>query len=302
VRIDTLTNMAADDWRLEAPAIGASREAFDGFWRRVQGKLAEVNEHTHMLLLATERWPRSAEHYPQAVESELIRLGAGAATLAQWKGLTQNVLHCPLAGVSYALIGSGGLGRGLDAFAAGFGEPGRSLNPTADVVGLLPRDQGDRVYAKVGDAPVANGKTQLVAIQSNTDGAPLLMRDPGNSRNLIVAKGKPGTPETKPGQFWFFHNPLERYGWRPYVVINFENCGCIQGSHEGKDAQLSEFPANFNFQDDILWDRRGQVKQDFHMLLLHWHSKAMNLSRVDDRVKTEPWKTGGMSWKVMDPD
>lgn len=279
--------------RFQAPDAGQSSAQFDEFWKNVNTALAAANPSDKMLLFATERWPRDARYFPpQDVRETLYRHGAREASLNRWDTLTRNAQSCPLAGMSYVLAGDAGRNKGLDAFSAGFGIPDKNtLTPRARVSVLLPREpRTGKIRLLHDDKPVEESNSDLYVIRNHNGSQPVLAADAAGSARLLLK----ADDATKPEQYWYFYSMGERYGMRPYVLINYLTCGVLAGKRGGGESDLQRF--NFNFQDDVLWDYRGDDEKA-NMLMLHYHMESWNLTNAGGQAAVRVWYQDGMHWR-----
>lgn len=288
VTVDKRT-LKKDEKRFGAPALGASDQEFTNFWSSVNTHLKAIKPRDTMLLFATERWPRDRRYFPsQAAKEALIALGASPQNIERWSRLTDNVVPCPVAGVSYVLAGAGP-GNGLEALAAGFGDPNTTLRPRVRVSAVLPRSTATGQVRLVADVkPLEDMQTELYQIQSKRGDQPVLAADTAGSNRLLLRKLDP----TKPEQFWFMESSIERYGWRPYRLINYLTLGCVQGKRGGGEATTRQFYS----EDDVLWDYRGN-DEHANMLMLYWNSEAWNLMNNGSLATTGTWLQDGMHWR-----
>lgn len=274
-----------------APDQGSPDERVSEFWGGVQSHLKNHDPKEKMLLMATERWPRDARFVPpSAVRELMLARGARESTLKRWSNATQDIQPNPLAGVSYVLAGANGRNTGQDALAVGFGKPGMSLRPTAKVSVLLPRDVEGRVRVIADGKPVEDTNTELFVISSITGGEPLLGADLSESTRMVLSSEDPNNL----GQYWYFYSAGTRYGWQPYVIINYKTCGVLQGKWGGGESMLSRF--DYNLQDDVLWDFRGD-DSNFHLLMLHYNHESWNQAATGTRTQVKRWRTDDMFWR-----
>ena len=130
----------------------------------------------------------------------------------------------------------------------------------------------------------------MFVIPSITGSEPLLGADPSESTRMILSPEDPNNL----GQYWYFYSAGTRYGWQPFVIINYKTCGVLQGKRGGAESSLSRF--DYNLQDDVLWDFRGD-NNDFHLLMLHWNSEAWCQAATGNRTQVKTWHADGMHWR-----
>lgn len=280
------TTLKQTETKFEAPDPGSTTQAFQAYWSRVHDHLAAADPQDKMLLLATERWLRDRGYYPSPkVCEDLLRHGATEKNLTRWDVLTEKTLSCPVAGLSYALAGAYGKNNGTDALTAGFGRADNSLRPTARVAVLLPRDNPDGRTNVIKDGPPSEDAKSTFYVIQNWSEAPRLVLGAdtnGTSRATLEPDDK-----SKLEQYWYKFAADERYGWNPYVLVNYLTCGVINGRLPRGESQIVHF--DVVQQDDVLWDIRGNTGSA-NFVLLYMKDQNWNLaSAAGPRVEVRTW-------------
>lgn len=273
------------------PAANASTTDFEQFWDALALLLKQKSGHK--LLMATERWPRDARYYPtRAMREALLLNGASETALKRWETLTKNMQPNPSSGLTYVLAGNDFEVPGVDGLIAGFGQPGKGLNPTVKVKARLSHDSFGKVKLVQTEKTEEDPRTVLYIVRNNTGDKPALATDPQNKTRIAMQ-----TPDRhNPGQFWYMPELEKPYPEinHPVLLINYETGTCLQGMHDQADCRLKPIEPGRQ-QDDVIWDRRGD--EVFHLLMVYYWMDALCLTQVEKRAAVRPWREPhGMDW------
>lgn len=283
-----------------APALTAENTAFERYWAAVSLLLEQKQRKGYKLLLNTERWPRDPRYVPSCrMREALLQYGALTQTLEQWAQLSKHMQPCELAGLTYALVGNDNGQRGIDAVVAGFGTPGKSLNPTVTINACFAHDSFGRMKTLKQTETVVDAQTRLYAIHHLRGDRLALGCDPEDRTRVSLQ-----TPDsTDTGQRWYMPQQEQRYELirRPTLLINFETGACLQGQRDCSDSRL--VPLGPRLQDDVLWDLRGE-DENFRLLMVYFYPDALHLAQCDSPyVAVRGWREEGMDWtrKILVP-
>lgn len=290
VFVDNKSKETSESFHLP-PAANASATDFEQFWDALGLLLKQKTGHK--LLMATERWPRDARYYPTRSMREALRLnGASNRVLNRWETLTQNMQPNPSSGLTYVLAGNDLEVPGVDGLIAGFGEPGKSLNPTVKIKARFSHDSFGKVKLVQTERTEEDPRTLLYIVRNNTGDRPALAVDPQNKTRIAMQ-----TPDRhNPGQFWYMPELEKPYPEinHPVLLINYETGACLQGMHDQGDSRLKPIEPGRQ-QDDVIWDRRGD--EVFHLLMVYYWMDALCLTQVEKRAAVRPWRQPhGMDW------
>jgi len=290
VFIDNYSKQAQENLHFP-PAATATQAEFEQFWDALALLLKE--KKGQRLLMVTERWPRDARYYPSSAMREALLLnGASRATLQRWDALTRHMQPNPLAGLTYVLAGNELEVPGVDGLIAGFGQPGKDLNPTVKVMARLSYDSFGKAKLVQTEKTEEDPCTVLYILRNNTGDKPALATDPQEKTRIAMQ-----TPDRRnPGQFWYMPELEKPYPEinHPVLLINYETGACLQGRHDQGDCRLKAIEPGRQ-QDDVIWDRRGD--EVFHLLMVYYWMDALCLTQVEKRAAVRPWREPhGMDW------
>jgi hypothetical protein len=257
--LDRKTSQGADQ-TFAMPSADPSREQIDAYWQGLHDKLEKDPAlPAAIVLLATERWPRDSRFCPPDYIRAFLRSSCGARqiTLDRWREDSSKADICPVAGVTYGLIGHGtgrypDTGSDCDAYAIGFGEPGKSLLPTIRISAYLSSTEDGSSVLNLEDA--SSSKATLTTITSGHWNSHRIVADKTDEGRVILEST---SEPLRSAALWYMHSAPDKYGVRSLAYLfNASSGKCLEwdsgGAAKFAEAVLSRYVPN---RDINLWEK-----------------------------------------------